>query len=110
MHMSVAAATHPAIPVLPLCQLCCVAHRDLPLLCVVLHVTGLQPGATYHYKVADSSGATDGAAKLLHSLQSGKTHTFTLPKPATFPLKIGVLGGEAAAVACSLCGGMSLFR
>jgi hypothetical protein len=40
--------------------------------------TGLQPGVTYHYKVADTSGSTDGQAKLAEGRRSGKTHSFTV--------------------------------
>lgn len=41
-------------------------------------LSGLLPGTTYYYKVADTSGSTDGEAKLAQARQSGKTHTFTV--------------------------------
>ncbi len=39
-------------------------------------LSGLKPGVTYHYRVADTSGSSDGDAKLELARKSGTTHTF----------------------------------
>lgn len=68
------------------CDVPVTSHGDTPLLLPpVPHPTqphtDLQPGTTYYYRVADTSGGNgDDAQKLKDSSYNGKEHSFTVSR------------------------------